>query len=100
MDEDRSLPEEGLNRYWNALVADPHQSAPATGSLDPATAETLRWLAHLGATPAPAASRERVQHGIREQLLRHALNDAEGRHPTLPAAMRPLHAQHPPGPRR
>jgi hypothetical protein len=96
MGDSRSLLEEELNRYWNALVAEPHHSPVPPGSLDPTTAETLRWLAHLGTSPAPAASRARLQHGLQRQLHLHPPTDAERRGPTLPLPMRPLHVLYPP----
>jgi hypothetical protein len=86
------LPEEELNQFWNALVARGNRSAVAPASLDPATAETIRRLSRLGASPAPASSRERVQRGIREQLLLRDPGEAEGCDPMLTAPVRPLPA--------
>ena len=83
MDERRFLPEDEVNRYWNDLVADERSAAAPPGSLDPAAAETMRGLARLGAIPAPAASRERVQRGVQERLHLETPGNAEGSDSTL-----------------
>jgi hypothetical protein len=88
MGDRRFLPEDEVNRYWNDLVADERSAAAPPGSLDPAVAETMRWLARLGAIPAPAASRERVQRGVQERLHLETPGNAEGSDSTLLAPMR------------
>jgi hypothetical protein len=94
MDERRFLPEDELNRYWNDLVADERSSAAPPGSLDPVAVETMRWLARVGAIPAPASSRERVRRGVQERLHLDAPGVTQGRDSALPASTRARNGRH------
>jgi sugar lactone lactonase YvrE len=64
----RPLPEREINRFWNDLILREGNGPIAPETLDPTTIEIVRRLYHLGSTPAPVSSRERVRRGVQEHL--------------------------------
>jgi hypothetical protein len=66
-----------INQFWNDLIRRTGIDGAQPETLDPSTIEVVRRLHHLGSTPAPVSSRERVRRGVQEHLRSHHTSDKE-----------------------